>query len=139
MNKDFEVAKDKAIKFIGISRKTSFEVIRKLKTQNVEDLIIDDVISYLTQLGYINDKDYVDAYVIQCMRLFTYSSFEIKQKLLQKGIKKDIIDKGIQIWYDEKYDERLIKKILETKCKNMEELKQKQYLYRRGFKLDSFE
>ena len=63
-----------------------------------------------------------------------YSVFEIAQKLLQKGIKKDIIEEKIQSLKDSGYDRKLFQRLLETKCKDMEPLKRKQYMYRRGIK-----
>lgn len=133
---DFEVAKEKAIKYLGISKKTEYEVVKKLKSLNYSDEIIDKVISYLIDLGYLNDEEYVDAYIRQCVRLLSYSIYEIKMKLLQKGIKKDIIEEKLSVLKDTDYEDKLVDKLLNTKCKNMDSLKQKAYLYRRGLNFD---
>lgn len=130
----FEVAKEKALRYLVVAKKTEQEVRNKLKKSNFEEDVIDEVVSYLKELGYIDDNEYVDAYIRQCMRLQNYSIFEIKNKLLQKGIKKYIIEEKLEKLSDTKYEQELIKKLLNGKLKNMEELKQKQYLYRRGFK-----
>lgn len=130
---NFELAKEKALRYLVVAKKTEFEVREKLKKSNFEYEIIDKVISYLKELNYINDYEYVDAYIRQCMRLQNYSIYEIKNKLLQKGIKKDIIENKIQVLRDTDYESNLVEKLLKGKLKNMEELKQKQYLYRRGF------
>lgn len=130
----FEVAKNKAIKYVGISRKTEQEVYRKLKTQGFDEDIIMEVIEYLKELGYINDDDYVDAYIRQCMRLLDYSTYEIRQKLLQKGINKYIIDDKVGTLEESDYNDLLLNKLLNGKCKNMNDLKKKQYLFRRGLK-----
>ena len=84
----FELAKEKAIRYIVIAKKTECEVRKKLEKSGFEEDIIDEVIKYLQKLDYINDTEYVDAYIRQCMRLLNYSIYEIKNKLLQKGIKK---------------------------------------------------
>ena len=47
---DFEVAKEKAIKYIGISKKTQFEVKRKLSMLKFNEDIIQEVIDYITEL-----------------------------------------------------------------------------------------
>ena len=130
----FEVAKNKAIKYVGISRKTEQEVYRKLKTQGFDEDIIMEVIEYLKELGYINDDDYVDAYIRQCMRLLDYSTYEIRQKLLQKGINKYIIDDKVGTLEESDYNDLLLNKLLNGKCKNMDDLKKKQYLFRGGLK-----
>lgn len=131
---ELEIAKQKAIAYLVRSKKTSNEVNLKLKKLGFDEEIIQEVISYFTELGYIDDNEYVDAYIRQCMRLQNYSLFEIKNKLLQKGIKKDIIEEKIQKLEDLDYERELIQKLLNGKLKNMDDIKQRQYLFRRGFK-----
>lgn len=131
---DYEVAKEKAIRYIVLARKTEEEVRKKLRRAGCEEKIIDKVIKYLTKLDYINDSEYVDAYIRQCMRLLNYSIYEIKNKLLQKGIKKDIIEEKLLILYSSNYEEKIVDKLLSGKLKSMDPLKKKQYLFRRGFK-----
>lgn len=130
----FELAKEKAIRYIVIAKKTEYEVRKKLEKSGFDEDIIDDVIKYLEKLGYIDDTEYVDAYIRQCMRLLNYSIYEIKNKLLQKGIKKDIIEEKLQLLYESEYEKNIVEKLLNGKLKSMEPLKKKQYLYRRGFK-----
>lgn len=131
---DFEVAKEKAIRYIGISRKTEYEVFQKLKKLKFDDEIINKVIEYIKNLNYLNDHEYVDAYIRQCMRLQNYSIYEIKNKLLQKGIKKDIIDEKLEVLYESDYEKNVVEKLLKGKLKNADDEKRKAYLYRRGFK-----
>lgn len=131
---NFELAKEKALRYLVVAKKTEVEVREKLKKSSCEESIIDDVISYLKELDYINDYEYVDAYIRQCMRLQNYSIYEIKNKLIQKGINKNLLEEKLQNLADTDYEEKLVKKLLSSKLKQMEPLKRKQYLYRRGFK-----
>lgn len=131
---DYEVAKEKAIRYIVVARKTEDEVRKKLIKSGFDEIIIDKVIKHLIKLDYINDNDYVDAYIRQCMRLLNYSIYEIKNKLLQKGIKKDIIEEKLQKLYECNYEEEIVAKLLNGKLKSMEPIKKKQYLFRRGFR-----
>lgn len=133
---EFEHAKQKAIKYIAISKKTKYEVKQKLIKIGYSQDVIDMVISYLLDIGYIDDYDYVESYIRQNERFLKYSIFEIKQKLLQKGIKKDIIEEKMSVLEDSGYDKKILEKLMNGKCKDMEPLKQKQYLYRRGIKFD---
>lgn len=132
----FEVAKEKAIKYIAVAKKTEYEVYNKLIKLGFDDDVSSKVVEYLKTIKYIDDEGYVDAYILQCMRLMNYSVYEIKNKLLQKGIKKCIIDEKLEKLKETEYEENLRQKILQGKCKNMDELKKRQYLYRRGFKID---
>lgn len=129
---EFEIAKEKAMKYLILAKKTEQEVRNKLKKIGCEEQVAEEVITYLTKLGYIDDHDYVDAYIRQCMRLLNYSVYEIKQKLLQKGIKKCIMEEKLEQLKESDYEKKLIEKLRKGKCKSMEEIKLKQYLYRRG-------
>ena len=131
---ELDIAKEKAIAYLMRSKKTSNEVTMKLKKLGFTEEIVQEVISYFTKLGYIDDNEYVDAYIRQCMRLQNYSLFEIKNKLLQKGVKKDIIEDKLQVLEDSDYEKELVKKLINGKLKNMDDIKQRQYLFRRGFK-----
>jgi len=134
---DYVVAKEKAIKYIGISKKTSYEVSKKLKTLGVEEEIIIKVIEYLKELGYIDDIDYVKSYIRQNVKMLKYSTYELKQKLLQKGIKTSIIEMSFESDLPSLYEKHVVDKLKSTKLKNYDEIKIKEYLYRRGFKLDN--
>lgn len=136
---DFEIAKEKAVRYLVTAKKTEYEVRLKLKKSKFSEETIDDVINYLIKIGYINDEEYVDAYIRQCMHLLNYSIFEIKQKLLQKGIKKYIIEEKIEKLRDTNYENELIQKLINGKLKNMEEIKIKKYLFRRGLSQGSFD
>lgn len=133
---EFEIAKEKAVKYLVVARKTEQEVYNKLIKLKFDEGVVLEVIEYLKSIKYIDDNDYTDAYIRQCMRLMNYSIYEIKNKLLQKGIKKCIIEEKIENLRQSDYEKDLKEKLLNGKLKNMEELKQKQYLYRRGFRLD---
>jgi regulatory protein len=131
---DFQVAKEKAIRYIGISKKTAYEVKRKLTTLKINSEIIGEVISYLTNLGYIDDEEYTILYIKQNIKFQKYSLYEIRQKLLSKGISNDLIDKHINLLYNIQYDQELKQKLLNTKLKGLDEVKAQAYLYRRGLK-----
>jgi len=131
---DFEEAKFKALKYIGISKKSKYEVLLKLKRLGIEEEISSKVIKYLSEYKYIDDLDYVDSYIRQNERMLKYSIYELSQKLKIKGIKSDIIENKLEVLASSKYEKTIIKKIISTKSKTLDENKIKQYLYRRGFK-----
>lgn len=134
---DFITAKEKAIKYIGISKKTSYEVSKKLVTLGIDEEIIHKVIEYLEELGYIDDIDYVQSYIRQNVKMLKYSIYELKQKLLQKSIKASIIETYFESDLPDNYEKLVINKLLSSKLKAYDDIKQKEYLYRRGFKLDN--
>lgn len=129
-------AKEKAIKYIGISKKTEYEVRKKLKGLGIASLVIDQILNELRELTYVNDKEYLRAYIKQNEKMMKYSIYELKQKLLQKGINKSIIEDRFDGLLHDNYETKIVEKLKDTKLKNYEPNKQNEYLYRRGFRLD---
>jgi len=134
---DYIIAKEKAIKYIGISKKTECEVSKKLKSLGVDSLTISKVIDYLNELGYLDDVDYVRSYIRQSVKMLKYSKYELRQKLLQKGVKASIIESTFESDLPSDYEAQVVNKLICSKLKDYDEIKKKEYLYRRGFKLDN--
>lgn len=131
---DYITAKEKAVRYIGISKKTEQEVIRKLKTLDVDEEVISKIINDLKEIGYIDDIAYSNSYILECSKMKKYSLFEIKQKLLQKGIKKSIIGTSLEKLIECNYEAEVVSKIKISKSRSMDEMKLRRYLYTRGFK-----
>lgn len=129
------IAREKAIKYIGISKKTEYEVRQKLKRLQVTSSVIDEEMEYLKELGYIDDRDYTKSFVKQCYKMMQYSIYEIKNKLLQKGVNASIIEEELELLIDSDYELNTVEKLKNGKLKAYDEEKIKAYLYRRGFKL----
>ena len=135
---DYETAKEKAVRYLVLALRTEEEVKNKLRKLNVEEDIIFQVTEYLKSIGYINDEKYVEAYIRQCINIPKYSKYEIRMKLIQKGINKEILSEKLEELDNCDYENKLIDKLLKGKLKNMEPLKQKAYLYRRGFRASNY-
>ncbi len=133
---NFEEAKERAVRYLVLQLRTVEEVKNKLKKLNVDEDIIIEVTEYLKSIGYLDDSKYVDAYLRQCLSMPKYSKCEIKMKLLQKGIDKNLLLDKLNEFDSYNYEKTLIDKLLNGKLKNMEPLKQKAYLYRRGFNIN---
>lgn len=129
------IAREKAIKYIGVSKKTEYEVRQKLKRLQVTSSVIDEEMDYLKELGYIDDRDYAKSFVKQCYKMMLYSIYEIKNKLLQKGVNASIIEEELELLKDSDYELNTVEKLKNGKLKSYDEEKKKAYLYRRGFKL----
>ena len=130
---NFEEAKEKAVKYLVLSLRTEEEVKNKLRKLNVDEDVICEVIEYLKGIGYIDDSKYIDAYLRQSVSIPKYSVYEIKMKLIQKGINKNLLSEKLSEFNKSAYEKKIVEKLLNGKLKGMEPLKQKAYLYRRGF------
>lgn len=82
--------KTKMLKYIFYKKRTEKEVWEKFKNEDSE--LLEETIENLKELGYINDEIYVEKFVHEVVALKNLSVFEIKYKLLNKGIPEDIID-----------------------------------------------
>lgn len=129
---EYSVASEKAARFLSSSLKTEYEVRNKLKKLDCENEVIDDVISHFKEISYINDKEYVNAYIRQSIKMPKYSIFEIENKLKIKGISSQLLQNVREKLENTDYEKNIIQKYIE-KHKNDDPIKLKAYLYRRGF------
>ncbi len=134
---NFDEAKEKAVRYLVLQLRTEEEVKNKLKKIDVQEDIIIEVTEYLKSIGYIDDVKYIEAYLRQCISIPKYSVYEIKMKLKQKGISKSLLSEKLKEFDSYNYEKALVNKLLNGKLKNMESLKQKAYLYRRGFNISN--
>ena len=136
--------KERAIYIITNYSKTEKQLRDKLKQgKKYTDEVIDETIKFLKKHNFINDEDFAKRFIE--LHKNTYSIKVLRQKLYQKGIKKDLLD-NIFDYNLEIDEEALIKKLLLKKCPDYYEIekdldiKEKNkllaYLFRKGFTYD---
>lgn len=91
---DLERAKIKAYKFVLGRFKTKFEVKKKLETE-FDNNVIDEVLHFLEEEGYVDDKNYARVFIEDKQKINGYGKNKIRFSLIQKGISKEIIDEFI--------------------------------------------
>lgn len=133
---EFDKQKTKVFKYIMFKKRTEAEVRNKFKTQMQEDML-EDIIEYLKEAGYINDYDFIERQVKEYMNLKNMSIQEIKYKLTTKGTEKRILEKYIDEHREEleQYERKSAKNIKIKKASQMDEQEIKQYLYKKGYKV----
>ena len=85
--------KGKIMKYIIYKKRTEKEVWEKFKDE--DQGILETTIENLKELGYINDKDYVDRFIREAIALKSLSIFELKYKLYSKGISDTIVNEYV--------------------------------------------
>ena len=65
---EFDKEKTKVLKYIMFKKRTEYEVRNKF-SKTIEENLLDDIIEYLKEAGYINDNDYIDKLVNEFMVL----------------------------------------------------------------------
>ena len=87
-----------ALNFISLMPKSKLEVKQKLKKKEYNENIIQKTILKLEEYNYVNDEEYAKMYINLSTKK---SKREITQKLLSKGINKEIILELLSDFNDE--------------------------------------
>ena len=134
---EFDQLKTKVLKYIMYKKRTENEVKRKFSNEDSE--LLEDVIEHLKEIGYINDKSYVERAVAEFMNLNNLSLKELKYKLQAKGVDIDAMEDYIYNHSEEleDYEINSAKNIILKRQNSMEEQSLIQYLLKKGYKMES--
>ena len=135
---EFDREKTKVLKYILYKKRSEQEVRKKFSGVMQEDLL-NDVIEYLKEAGYINDKEFIQKTVNNYIALKNLSIREIKYKLQAKGLSKSDIEDYIYENKDEleEYEIKSASNIFYKKSLSMEEDEIKQFLLKKGYKMEN--
>ena len=129
--------KTKVLKYIMYKKRTEQEVRRKFVAEDQE--LLDEVIENLKEIGYINDENYIERAVNEFMNLNNLSLKELKDKLMAKGAKQNLIEDYISNHFEEleEYEIASARNLIQKKQNGMEEQALIQFLLKKGYKMDS--
>ena len=135
---EFDIAKTKVLKYIIYKKRTEYEVRKKFEHE-VEENLLEDIIEYLKENDYINDKEYIKKLINNYKILKNLSNMELKYKLLEKGLDKNLIeDYFYEFKYDlQEYEINSAKNIINKKRKDTEEKDILNYLIKKGYKKEN--
>ncbi len=130
---EFDKLKTQVLKYVLYKKRSEAEVRQKF-LKNTGNML-DNVIEYLKENGYIDDNQYIQKSVAEFIRLKNMSIKEVQYKLLSKGINKDLIDDYI---YNNKedlleYEINSAKKIFLKKQNTLEKEGILDYLRKKGY------
>ncbi len=136
-------AKLRAMHLLKTIDRTEADVRQKLKDGLYPEEVIDCAIAYIKGYHYIDDERYAENYISS--RASGMSRNVLRQKLIQKGIDKEIADTKLAacLGDDGEREMSLIKSLMQKKCRNISELdydsknKLFSYLYRKGFSIEN--
>lgn len=134
---EFDNLKQKVLKYVLFKKRTEQEV--KQKFVNEDTNILEDMIEFLKQENYIDDKDYIRRSVNEFLALRNLSLKEIKYKLYQKGVDKYLVEEYFQENTDSlyEYEKKCARNIYLKKSKDMEPEDIEAFLYKKGYMSDS--
>lgn len=131
---EFDNIKTKMLKYIMYKKRTEKEVRQKFSS-SVDEILLDDVIENLKELGYINDLRYVERAVNEFVAINTLSIRAIEYKLYSKGISSNIIEQYINNNLEtlEEYEQQCAQKIYYKKQASMENDEIVNFLRKKGY------
>jgi regulatory protein len=137
---EFDKQKIRVLKYI-LYKKRSEQEIRNKFSKDIEENLLDDIIEYLKEAEYINDKEYIEKTINNFIALKNLSIREITYKLASKGIRKNDIENYISENREEleEYEIKSASNIIYKKSISMEQEEIKQYLIKKGYKVDNIE
>ena len=135
---EFDREKTRVLRYILYKKRTENEIRTKFQ-KTIEENMLDDIIEYLKEAGYINDKEYIKKTVNNFIALKNMSIREIKYKLLSKGLNKDVIEDYIYQNKEEleEYEIKSANHVIYKKSASMEKEEIKQFLLKKGYKIEN--
>lgn len=130
-------AKKRAMHLLEKMDRTEQQLRDKLALSEYPQECIEDAIAYVKSFHYLDDNRYAENYTRYSKT--KYSRQQIKQKLMTKGLSKEVIEDAIDNEYDADESQH-IRKLLEKKhydssnCDEGEFRRIYQYILRRGFR-----
>ena len=134
---EFDKEKTKVLKYVLYKKRSENEIRRKFEKEIGSDLL-EDIIEYLKEAKYIDDKEYIRKAINNFIALKNLSIKEIKYKLYSKGLDRKLVEKYIDENREEleEYEKNCIEKIKIKKTGTMDEQEIKQFLYRKGYTIN---
>ena len=129
-------ARKRAMHLLEKMDMTEYKLREKLKRNDYPDECIDLAVEYVKSYDYINDDRYAHNFVRLSQDRF--SRQQIYQKLMQRGVKRELISHALEDEYESE-EEEMIKKLLEKRHFRGELTEEKEfqriysYILRRGY------
>lgn len=135
---EFDKEKTRVLKYI-LYKKRSEQEIRNKFASSIEENMLEDIIEYLKEAKYINDKEFIEKTINNFMVLKNLSIKEMKYKLMAKGLNKDDIENYMYENRDdlEEYEIKSAVSIIYKKSSSMEEEEIKQFLLKKGYQMEN--
>ena len=135
--KILQQAKDCAFNLISYRDRTRYEIKKRLKNKGYNQDVINEVISVLTNLDYLDDYRFAQKWIKERIKYKPRGRYMLRYELEKKGIKRSIIDKALSELYSDEIEleitEKLAKKWLKRNInKQNYHFKLKRYLHNKG-------
>ena len=142
-DKMFVRAKSEAYRLLTYRPRSCAELRQKLQAKTFNDAVIDAVLEFLAQLGYVNDSLFAEQFASSRIRLCGWGKRRIGRELGNKGIERQVINETLSRIFEHDTEIVTAKKAAERKLASMKSVDRKTryrrlagFLERRGFSFD---
>lgn len=87
---------DYALYLVSLRMYSRGNLIKKLKEKGYPDEEVLSAINRLTELKYLDDRQYAQIYLENLIKYRNFGYFGVKRKLLEKRLPKELVDKLMQ-------------------------------------------
>ena len=137
-------AKDAAYRLLGFRMRSIAELSNRLREKGYENLEIDYVVDYLSNLNYLNDKDFGKAFVLEKVKTKRIGPLALRSEVSQHKLPLELLNKLIDDIYQQYSINDLIsfhlvkrKIVKNTVLSKKDQNRLNNYLKRKGFYWDS--
>lgn len=145
MNRDLSAGRNYVWRLLKLRPRAEFELRDKLKRKNFKAALIDELIAYFKEKGYINDREFAHLWIED--RLNKPLGFKaIEWELESKGLSRELIQELINRKKKEVDETKVARKLAQRQFNKLKEKKEPAnkikpklygYLARRGFSADT--
>lgn len=142
-NPAFNKAKNHAFRLLKFRMRSEKELVSRLKQRNFDNSVINEVISYLKDIGLVDDETFTRMWIESRIKK-PLGLNRLRTELKLKGIRSEIIDDTLSQIKERFNEEEAIAKLAQRKLsslKGLEPYKAKRrlyaYLVQRGFTCDA--
>ena len=137
-------AKDAAYRLLGFRMRSIAELSNRLREKGYDNLEIDYVVDYLSNLNYLNDKDFGKAFVLEKVKTKRIGPLALRSEVSQHKLPLELLNKLIDEIYQQYSISDLIsfhlvkrKIVKNTVLSKKNQNRLNNYLKRKGFYWDS--
>lgn len=135
---EFDKEKTRVLRYILYKKRSEQEVRNKFR-KVIEENLLEDIIEYLKEAKYINDKGYIERAINNFILLKNLSIRELQYKLASKGLNRNDIEDYLSENREEleEYEIKSAANIFYKKSTSMEPEEIKQFLLKKGYKIEN--
>lgn len=100
VEQEMDEAREVALNYLSYKPRTTSEVQRRLEREDYRPAVVDEVIAYLEDREYLDDRTYARLYAEERFTGKGYGPYRVQQDLRKRGVSQDTIDWAVSEVFD---------------------------------------